>query len=129
MAAKTKAAPIRAISKYSKVRTNGGLPGKQVDSISNTIKYFKFLIPMQEVIFWSDSTNVLWWIKGHSRVYKPFVANRIGEIQSCTNPSQRHYVPTELNPAEILEWEKECAACLRKRAKYAKQVMAPLPFV
>ena len=28
---------------------------------------------------------------------------------------------------EILEWEKECAACLRKRAKYAKQVMAPLP--
>ena len=43
-------------------------------------------IPVQEVVFWSDNTNVLWWIKGHSRVYKPFVANRIGEIQSCTNP-------------------------------------------
>ena len=41
-------------------------------------------------------------LKGHSRVYKPFVANRIGEIQSCTNPSQWHYVPTELNPADYL---------------------------
>jgi len=26
---------------------------------------------------------------------------------------------------EILEWEKECAACLRKKAQCAKQVMAP----
>jgi len=28
---------------------------------------------------------------------------------------------------EILKWEKECAACLRKKAQCAKQVMAPLP--
>ena len=54
------------------------------------------------MVFWSDSTNVLWWIKGHSRVYKPFVANRISEIQSCTDPSQWRYVPTKLNPADYL---------------------------
>ena len=28
---------------------------------------------------------------------------------------------------EILGWEKECAACKRRKAKSAKQVMAPLP--
>ena len=28
---------------------------------------------------------------------------------------------------EIIEWEKECAACLRRKAKCAKQIMAPLP--
>ena len=28
---------------------------------------------------------------------------------------------------EIAEWEKECAACIRKKVKCAKQIMAPLP--
>ena len=28
---------------------------------------------------------------------------------------------------EIIEWEKECAVCKRKKAKNAQQVMAPLP--
>ena len=28
---------------------------------------------------------------------------------------------------EIAEWEKECAACIRRKAKCAKQIIAPLP--
>ena len=28
---------------------------------------------------------------------------------------------------EIAEWEKECAACITRKAKCAKQFMAPLP--
>ena len=28
---------------------------------------------------------------------------------------------------EIAEWEKECAACIRRKAKCAKQIMVPLP--
>ena len=28
---------------------------------------------------------------------------------------------------EVIEWEKECAACKRKKAKNAQQIMAPLP--
>ena len=35
-------------------------------------------------------------------MFKPFVANRIGEIQSLTNPDQWKYASTELNPAEYL---------------------------
>ena len=50
-------------------------------------------------IFWSDSTNILWWIRGNGRCFKPFVANRIGEIQAQTDPFQWRYVPTSLNPA------------------------------
>jgi len=28
---------------------------------------------------------------------------------------------------EVMDWEKECAACKRRKAKCVKQVMAPLP--
>ena len=31
--------------------------------------------------FWSDIMNVLWWIRGYSRSFKPFVAHRVGQIQ------------------------------------------------
>ena len=46
--------------------------------------------------------NVLWWIRGRSRNFKPFVANRIGEIQTKSNPEQWRYVPTKENPADYL---------------------------
>ena len=46
--------------------------------------------------------NTLWWIRGHSRSFKPFVANRVGEIQTMTNPYQWRYVPTKDNPADHL---------------------------
>jgi len=60
------------------------------------------LIPMHHVVFWCDSTNVLWWLRGHCRIFKPFVTNRIGEIQSVTNPDQWRHVPTGLNPVDCL---------------------------
>ena len=34
-----------------------------------------------QAVFWSDSMNVLWWIRGRSRRFKPFVANCVREIQ------------------------------------------------
>ena len=59
-------------------------------------------IKISDAIFWSDSMNTLWWIRGRSREFKPFVANRVGEIQSCTNPEQWRYISTDHNPADML---------------------------
>ena len=53
-------------------------------------------------VFWSDSMDVLYWIRGQSQKFKPFVANRAGEIQASTNPEQWRYVPTKLNPSDLL---------------------------
>ena len=52
-------------------------------------------------IFWSDSTNTLWWIRGNGRCFKPFVANRVGEIQAQKDPVQWRYVPPSVNPADL----------------------------
>ena len=55
---------------------------------------------MECVTFWVDSLNVVFWIQGQSRDYKPFVSHRIGEIPEHSNPDQWRYVPTKLNPAD-----------------------------
>ena len=44
---------------------------------------------------------MLWWIRGRGRDFRPFVANRIGEIQISTEPVQWQHVPTEQNPADL----------------------------
>ena len=57
------------------------------------------------MMFRSDSTDVMWWIIGYSRVFKPFVANRIGEIQIYYNIILTQiigYAPIKMNPADHL---------------------------
>lgn len=58
-------------------------------------------ISMKDVTLWSDSLNVLWWIRKPSRKMRPFIANRVGEIQHQTEPTQWRYVPTKENPADL----------------------------
>lgn len=57
---------------------------------------------MNNCVLMSDSVSVLWWIWGRSHEFKPFVANRVGEIQPSTSPDQWQYIPTAQNPADIL---------------------------
>ena len=58
-------------------------------------------VPIQTVTFYSDRTDVLWWLRGHGRSFRPFVANRIGEIEMVTDPSQWQRVVTGENPADL----------------------------
>ena len=52
------------------------------------------------VTFWVDSMNVICWIQGQSRDYKPFVANRVGELHEYSSPNQWRHVSTKENPAD-----------------------------
>ena len=56
---------------------------------------------LRSVVFWTDSMNVLYWIKRPAKYFKPFVSNRVGEIQSDTDPGQWRHCPTLQNPADI----------------------------
>ncbi|XP_028967004.1 uncharacterized protein LOC100901023, partial [Galendromus occidentalis] len=52
--------------------------------------------------FHCDNAAVLGWCRSEADRWKPFVANRVSEIRSRTSPRDWKYIPSELNPADIL---------------------------
>ena len=60
----------------------------------------KLEIPLSQHTLWSDSMDVIYWIQGHSRRLKPFVANWVAEIQKKSDPAQWRNAPGEQNPAD-----------------------------
>jgi len=51
---------------------------------------------------WCDSTVALSWIRDEPARFNMFVANRVAAIQELTDVTAGRYVPTALNPADIL---------------------------
>ena len=90
-------APLKAIS-VPRLELIGAVIGLKL-----TIPIAKQLeFDVNEVSYWCDSMIVLGWIRNQSRKFKPFVANRIGELQSHSNPQQWRYVPSEQNAADLI---------------------------
>ena len=59
-------------------------------------------LSFEKIIFWSDSTIVLHWIKTPSHLLKTFVANRVAEIQKYTSSHEWRHVRSESNPADLV---------------------------
>ena len=72
---KIKITPLQSVYIPQLELTAAHLGSKLAQAIANILSISK-----QRMIFWSDSTDALWWIRGYSGIFKPFVANRIGEI-------------------------------------------------
>ena len=58
-------------------------------------------LPINRVVFWTDSTIVLRYIRNTSKRFQTFVANRLQIIHDASTPHQWRHVPTKLNPADI----------------------------
>ena len=96
-ASKSRVAPLHAVS-IPRLELMAAVVGLRLaKTIGMVLK-----IPKHEWLFWSYSMDVLHWIHGRSRKFKPFVANRVREIQSLTNPEQWRHVQTKQNPADLL---------------------------
>ncbi|GFV92391.1 integrase catalytic domain-containing protein [Trichonephila clavipes] len=50
---------------------------------------------------WTDSKIVLFWIKGNKTRWKQFVANRVNEITSLTDPHSWYHCAGKENPADF----------------------------
>ena len=97
VASKTRVAPLSTTS-IPRLELMAAVLGlRMTESISKTLNS-----ALCQATFWSDSMNVLWWVRERSLSFKPFVANRVGEIQSLTNPKQWRFVPTKENPADLV---------------------------
>ncbi|XP_035205973.1 uncharacterized protein LOC118181004 [Stegodyphus dumicola] len=54
------------------------------------------------VYMWTDSLIALHWIKGKASKWKPFVSNRVSEIQSRTDPADWNHCSGQDNPADFI---------------------------
>ncbi|CAB4024185.1 Hypothetical predicted protein [Paramuricea clavata] len=94
--AKTRLMPLKTIS-----IPRGELMGCQLAvRLAKTICE-QLGLSMLHVRYLSDSTTAIWWIHGELRNFQPFVANRVAEVISESDPGQWHHVRTDLNVADI----------------------------
>ena len=62
--------------------------------------FFKHL-KIDAIVYYSDSMNVLYWLRSEHRMWAVFVACRIKEINALSSFTSWKYVSTDLNPADI----------------------------
>ncbi|GFR24172.1 integrase catalytic domain-containing protein [Trichonephila clavata] len=93
---KSRVAPIKKIT-LSKLELMGAVVAARL------VKYLKRIFKyINRIILWSDSMIVLYWIKGSASKFKPFVSNRISEIQEVTDPVSWSHCSGKQNPADLL---------------------------
>ena len=93
---KARVAPLKSIT-IPRMELTAAVVASRMDKLWRK----ELQMPLQESVFWTDSTSVLKYIRNETARFKTFVANRVSEILTLSNSSQWRYVNTSSNPADL----------------------------
>ncbi|GFV60850.1 integrase catalytic domain-containing protein [Trichonephila clavipes] len=95
---KTRVAPLKAVT-LLRLELLGALVAARLSSrVQEIVRKKKEC----KVFHWTDSKIVLFWIKGSSKRWKQFVANRVQEISELTDPDSWFHCSGQDNPSDFL---------------------------
>ncbi|XP_053690797.1 uncharacterized protein LOC128739342 [Sabethes cyaneus] len=102
VAAKSRVAPLKYVS-IPRLELQAAVIGVR---LANTIiSSLSFKVDQRH--FWTDSRNVLCWIRSDHRKYSPYVAFRVSEILETSNIGDWKYVSSKENVAdEATKWSR-----------------------
>ena len=119
---KSRVAPIKTVS----------LPRLELLAAVINARLLKFVVKafpvkIDRVVCWTDSMVTRHWIRRPSSHWKPFVANRVAEIQSTWDPHCWRYVPSKENPADLLTCGLNCDEMISSTLWWNGPHWLPLP--
>ncbi|GFS90485.1 integrase catalytic domain-containing protein [Trichonephila clavipes] len=98
IASKTRVAPLKAVT-LPRLELLGALVAARLSSrVQEIVRKKKEC----KVFHWTDSKIVLFWVKGSSKRWKQFVANRVQEISELTDPDSWFHCSGQDNPSDFL---------------------------
>ena len=93
--ARARPSPIRKLT-IPKLELKGAVLGVNLAREVNSA----LDIASEDTIYWTDSMNVLFWVRSRSRKFRTDIANRIADVQEYSSGRQWRHVPGRLNPAD-----------------------------
>ncbi|XP_055585561.1 uncharacterized protein LOC129738407 [Uranotaenia lowii] len=100
--AKTRVAPLKYVS-IPRLELQAAVIGARL--AQDVVEQHR--LPITQRFFWSDSRDVLCWLKSDHRKYTKYIGARVGEILEKTNVAEWNWVPSKLNVAdEGTKWQK-----------------------